>query len=437
MTVQSIKEIYSKYVECNYVVSTDSRNIITNSLFVCLKGAKYDGNQFALDALKQGASYVVTENMELQDSGILYVNDTNEVLPELAKLHAQTISTKLISIGGSNGKTTTKEICQRVLENQFRTKCTQANFNNHIGVPLTLLSIKPDTEIGIIELGTNHPGEMQFLCNLFTPNAGMITNIGKEHLEGFGDIEAVAKEESEVYLQLQKSKGLALVNLDDHWLLNMSKRLTNKLTYSLIDKSADLFAEVICEMPYLTFVLYHNQVKIGEYSAKIGGKHNLYNILSGILLGSSLGVNIEDAVISACDYKPTNNRSEWISFPQHEILLDAYNANPSSVEAGLRSFSTIEGSKAVILGDMLELGNSSMQEHKEIFELCTALKFDEVYVCGQHFMEAVSQFPMKFESADTLLAWLDTHPISSKYVYIKGSRGLKMEKCLEHFKVTK
>lgn len=434
MTVQTIKEIYSKFVECNYVVSTDSRNILPNSLFICLKGEKFDGNQFANEAFEKGAQYVVTENSSVLNQNMILVSDSNEILPKLAQYHATQIQTKLIAIGGSNGKTTTKEICQRVLEHDFNTKCTQANFNNHIGVPLTLLSLKPDVDIGIIELGTNHPGEMKFLCDLFNPVAGVITNIGKEHLEGFGNIEAVAKEESEVYLQLQKSNGLALVNLDDHWLSNMSNRLTTKQSYSLTNRSANLFAEIICEMPYLNFKLYHNQVEIGVFEAQIGGKHNLYNLMVGILFGISFGIDPFQASLSACEYKPTNNRSEWISYEKHEVLLDAYNANPSSVEAGLKSFSSLEGQKAVLLGDMLELGNSASTEHLAIFNLCQELKFDEIYVCGEHFMEAVGQFPMKFKSADSLLAWLDTHPIQSKYVYIKGSRGIKMEKCLEHFK---
>ncbi len=435
MTEVSIEEIYDKYALCNFQISTDSRNIAPGSLFICLKGASFDGNRFALEALEKGAAYVVTENTSVQHPNALFVSDSNQALPDLASLHASKINTKLISIGGSNGKTTTKEICQRVLESHYNTKCTQANFNNHIGVPLTLLSLKPDTDIGIIELGTNHPGEMNYLCNLFQPYAGVITNIGKEHLEGFGDIEAVAKEESEVYLQLQKSNGLAFVNLDDHWLGNMSKRLSNQSTYSLTDKSANLYAEVICEMPFVKFKLFHNQIEIGTFEAKIGGKHNLYNLLVGISLGVSFNVPIEVATNSACEYVPTNNRSEWIQFPNCKVLLDAYNANPSSVEAGLKSFSTLEGRKAVLLGDMLELGDSALSEHKLIFELCQELSFDQIFVCGKHFHEAVGNFPMKFESVDTLLAWLDTHPIEADYVYIKGSRGIKMEKSLEHFKV--
>lgn len=434
MTVDSISKIYNKFIECNYQVSTDSRNIPQNSLFICLKGQKFDGNQFAAEALKNGALYVVTENSEITHPNALIVKDSNSILPELAQHHAKQIQTKLISIGGSNGKTTTKEICQRVLEGHFNTKCTQANFNNHIGVPLTLLSLKPDTDIGIIELGTNHPGEMKFLCDLFEPNSGVITNIGKEHLEGFGDIEAVAKEESEVYLQLKRSNGLAFINLDDHWLGNMSNRLSNKLTYSLVSKSANLFAEIICEMPYLKFNLYHNQTLIGEFEAKIGGKHNLYNLLVGILMGINHGIDAKIAAEAACEYKPINNRSEWIEYQNHTVLLDAYNANPSSVEAGLKSFFTLEGQKAVLLGDMLELGDSAFAEHQAIFNLCEELNFSELFVCGEHFYEAVGQFPMKFENVDSLLAWLDTHPIQSKYVYIKGSRGIKMEKALDHFK---
>ena len=431
----SISEIYEKYIECGYQVSTDSRNIIPNSIFICLKGQSYNGNRFALEAIDKGAKYVITEDKSLKNDSVILVEDSNQALPDLAIYHAKQIPTKLISIGGSNGKTTTKEICQRVLEGHFDTKCTQGNFNNHIGVPLTLLSLKPTTEIGIIELGTNHPGEMNYLCNMFSPVSGVITNIGKEHLEGFGDIEAVAKEESEVYIQLTQSNGLSMINLDDHWLSNMSKRLSNKMTYSLLDKSANVYAEIVSEMPYLVFKLFHNQVNIGQFEAKIGGAHNLSNILAGICFGLSFNIAPKDAAESACEYTPSNNRSEWIHYKYCDVLLDAYNANPSSVEAGLKSFSTLEGKKIVLLGDMLELGESAYTEHKAIFELTQSLNIDEAIFVGEHFYEAVGNYPMKFSTADTLLAWLDTHPIECNYVYIKGSRGIKMEKCLEHFKV--
>jgi len=430
----SIREIYEKYIECGYQVSTDSRNIIPNSLFICLKGYSFDGNRFALESLEKGAKYVITEDKTLKNDSVIIVEDSNQALPDLAVYHAKNISTKLITIGGSNGKTTTKEICQRILEGHFNTKSTHGNFNNHIGVPLTLLSLKPTTEIGIIELGTNHPGEMKYLCNLFSPVSGVITNIGKEHLEGFGDIEAVAKEESEVYVQLKESNGLAMINLDDLWLNNMSKRLSNKMTYSLLDQSANVFAEIVSEMPFLNFKLYYNQEIIGEFKANIGGAHNLYNILAGICFGISLDIPVKSAAKSACEYIPTNNRSEWIHYPHCDVLLDAYNANPSSVEAGLKSFSTLEGKKIVLIGDMLELGVSAYIEHKAIFELTQSLNIDEAIFVGEHFYEAVGNYPMKFYTADTLLAWLDTHPIECNYVYIKGSRGIKMEKCLEHFK---
>lgn len=433
-SLMDIIEIYNKYKECGYQVSTDSRNISQNSLFICLKGLNFDGNKFALEALQKGAKYVVTEDSTINNAHIILVENSNEVLPELAKHHASTITTKLIAIGGSNGKTTTKEICQKVLESHFNTKCTQANFNNHIGVPLTLLSLNTNTEIGIIELGTNHPGEMKFLCDLFQPHSGVITNIGKEHLEGFGDIEAVAKEESEVYLQLSTSNGLAMINIDDKWLNNMSKRLSHKFTYSLLDNSANIYGEILEEMPFLKFKLYLNQTKIGVFDAKIGGAHNLYNILCGISFGISFNISPEIAAKSACEYSPTNNRSEWLQYSNCKVLLDAYNANPSSVEVGLKSFSTLKGKKIILLGDMLELGASSLTEHKSIFNLTQSLNFDEVFFVGNEFCEAVGNYPMKFESVETLLAWLDTHPIQGDYVFIKGSRGIKMEKCLEHFK---
>jgi UDP-N-acetylmuramoyl-tripeptide--D-alanyl-D-alanine ligase len=274
---------------------------------------------------------------------------------------------------------------------------------------------------------------MAFLCDLFEPHAGLITNIGKEHLEGFGSIESVAKEESELYLQLINSGGQVAINLDDTWLNSMSKRFSSPFTYSCENASANLFARVLEEMPYLKFELIENGKNIGLYESKLGGKFNIYNILGALSMSRIFGLDFKKAIESVCQYEPKNNRSQWLQFEKYLVFLDAYNANPSSVQAGLQSFATMNGSKAILLGDMLELGESSSIEHVQIFELAQSLNFDEIYLVGKEYKTACGHFPYCFESVDSLLAWLDTHPIQSKNVFIKGSRGIAMEKSIEHF----
>lgn len=434
MQLSTIEEIYHAWNEVNRVITSDTRKDINGSLFFCLSGEKFNANIFAQKAIDLGAAYVVTNNSEIQNEKVLLVDNPNLTLGQLASHHVAKMKANLICVGGSNGKTTTKELINAVLSNHFNVKYTLGNFNNHIGVPLTLLSISEDTDIGIIETGTNHPGEMKYLCDLFNSDSGIITNIGKEHLEGFGDLESVAKEESEVYLKLQQSQGLAFVNLDDPWLGNMSKRLSRKITYSILSATADIYIRPIEEMPHLKFEVFIHQESKGIFQAKLGGKFNLYNICAAIAASIKYNVDWESTIKSIVNFESNNNRSQWIEFGNKKIFLDAYNANPSSVAVGLESFSTIKGSKAVILGDMLELGHHSQKEHLDIFELAVKLNFEELFICGPEFSLANNSYPFKFDSAATLLAWLDTHPIESEYIYVKGSRGMKMETVLEHFK---
>lgn len=435
MNTASIDFIYEKLHETGFNICTDTRKTVKDSFFICLSGDVFDGNIFAQKALDLEAKYVVTNNSSIFSDRILLVENPNETLAELAKIHSGKLKpkTQFISIGGSNGKTTTKELLTAIFQEQYVTKATKGNLNNHIGVPLTLLSFDENTDFGIVELGTNHPGEMAFLCDLFLPDAGLITNIGKEHLEGFGSIEAVAKEESELYLQLIRSEGKVAINLDDPWLQSMSKRFGNPLTYSLTHPKANLYAEVVEEMPFLKFKLFFNELELGQFQSNLGGKFNIYNILSALSMAVIFGLDLDKSIQSACNYKPQNNRSQWLSFTDYEVFLDAYNANPSSVQAGLQSFATINGTKAVLLGDMLELGSSSELEHLNIFELASSLGFDELFLVGSEFKNACKSYPYCFDSVESLLAWLDTHPINSKHVFVKGSRGIAMEKVIEHF----
>ncbi len=434
MQQRDISHIYDCFVSVGQKISTDTRKELTDSMFFCLSGERFNGNIYAEKAVELGAAFVITNNPNLNNERILWVEDPNQTLIDLATYHSEQLKTKFVAIGGSNGKTTTKELVNSVLSSKYNVIATPGNFNNHIGVPLTLLSVKPDCEIAIIELGTNHPGEMALLCNMFKADSALITNIGLEHLEGFDDIEAVAKEESEVYLMVQRSEAMAFVNSDDKWLQNMSKRLLKKKTYSVQDSHSDVYIKINQEMPNLNMDVFLGGVHTDTFETQLGGAFNAQNIASAISVGLYYDVPVDAILKALSKYKPSMNRSQWITATNgKQILLDAYNANPSSMEAGIKSFSSLKGSKTLLLGDMLELGKHSGREHLKIFELILDLGISDFYLVGGEFKNALPSYPFIFDNAESLLAWLDTHPIESEYVYIKGSRGIAMEQCLDHF----
>ena len=437
MQQRDISHIYDCFVSVGQKISTDTRKELTDSMFFCLSGERFNGNIYAEKAVELGAAFVITNNPNLNNERILWVEDPNQTLIDLATYHSEQLKTKFVAIGGSNGKTTTKELVNSVLSTKYNVIATPGNFNNHIGVPLTLLSVKPDCEIAIIELGTNHPGEMALLCNMFKADSALITNIGLEHLEGFDDIEAVAKEESEVYLMAQRSEAMAFVNSDDKWLQNMSKRLLKKKTYSVQDSHSDVYIKINQEMPNLNMDVFLGGVHTDTFETQLGGAFNAQNIASAISVGLYYDVPVDAILKALSKYKPTMNRSQWITATNgKQILLDAYNANPSSMEAGIKSFSSLKGSKTLLLGDMLELGKHSGREHLKIFELIQDLGISDFYLVGGEFKNALPSYPFIFDNAESLLAWLDTHPIESEYVYIKGSRGIAMEQCLDHFNLS-
>lgn len=430
-----IDALYQHFVASDYQVCTDSRNINSGDVFFCLQGDKFDGNAYAQEALNKGCRAVIVDHAIFKNNdSFIWVPDTTLALQALAKHHAAQMPCTKIMVGGSNGKTTTKEVTKTVLESMGATLATPGNWNNHIGVPLTLLQIRPFHAFAIIEMGTNHPGEMAILCDLVAPNIGLITNIGKEHLEGFGNIEAVAKEESEVYSSVITHRALGIVNIDDVWLQSMSKRLRDKISISTHDIGASFYAHITTEMPQLVFDFYCGGDHIGQFSSPLSGRYNAYNLLFGVSIAHHFGMDVAMAMKTACQYKPNNNRSEWRIVNGKSLFLDAYNANPSSMAFALQSFATIPGSKAFFLGDMLELGEHSEAEHQAILSLCKNLDIiNQTHLVGNHFDESCVDHPYRFTTIDTLLAWLDTHPIEADFVFIKGSRGLKMERLIEHF----
>ena len=431
------EQLYRLFEESGLQVCTDTRKPIPGALFICLKGERFDANVFALEALEAGSAHVLTDNQDICDGKRLhYVEDGLSALQKLANLHRHNMQAKIIGIGGSNGKTTTKELLYQVLAAAYQTIATQGNLNNHIGVPLTLLRIRPETEFAIIELGTNHPGEMAVVCRIAEPDYGIITNIGKEHLEGFGSMEGVAKEESELYLSLLKRGGRAYVNAEDENLMRMSSRLPNRVIFGGASTASICRADVKVNFPYLDFQL---QTAGGMYEVKasLGGAHNLDNMLAAAAIGLDQGMNPEKVAAALASYVPANNRSQWMETGGHRIWLDAYNANPSSMEAALRSFAGWNHSpKVAMLGDMFELGSHEEAEHRAIAELAASLGFDAVYLCGAAF-HRIAAGDIRFSSFPDIAALqleLLKHPLPASGILIKGSRGVAMEKVLECLK---
>lgn len=437
----SIQDLYQFFENNNYAYSTDSRNISANDVFFCLTGEKFDANAFAEDAHTKGAGIVVTNREDLKNrDGYYYCDNPLAAFQQVAKIHASRMRARLVIIGGSNGKTTTKELVHTVLSSFGNTHTTSGNFNNHIGVPITLLGIRPTHDYAVIEMGTNHPGEMKVLCDLVCPEVGIITNIGKEHLEGFGDIEAIAKEESQVFSKIIECSGTAIVNLDDPWIASMLKRLTKTISVTLDSRNGDFEharfrGTVVSEMPKLTLTIQGAGISGETREFAIAGSYNAYNILFALAVGDYFGFDLEACLSAMYSYAPNNNRSEWRTMGSTTVFLDAYNANPSSMNASIRSFHTLNGKKVYFLGDMLELGEHSKQEHLEILNLIEELGIGNfTYLVGNEFHTYCDGFPMRFTNTNSLLAWLDTHPVKADYVFVKGSRGIKMENVLEHFK---
>ena len=419
--------LYQHFLSCNSVC-TDTRKISENCIFFALKGDNFDANTFTNEALEKGAKYVVIDNPNYQIEGkTLLVEDTLIALQKLANHHRKALNTRIIALTGSNGKTTTKELIHTVLSKKYNTIATIGNLNNHIGVPLTLLRLTKETEIGIIEMGANHQKEIEFLCEIAEPDFGYITNFGKAHLEGFGGVEGVIKGKSEMYNFLQKNKKLVFVNLDDIIQEEKTKQLS-RYTFSK-EKNANIKIDDVYANPMVKISFENTTIQ-----SHLIGLYNANNINAAITIGKYFEVPNNQIKEAIENYIPENNRSQLIKKGTNEIILDAYNANPSSMSVAIESFATIDGRKSFFLGDMLELGDHSQSEHKQIFDLCCSLGIEETtYLVGPEFCEACPQHPYRFETMDALLAWLDTHPIETSFAFVKGSRGIKMERVIEHF----
>ena len=416
-------KFYNLFIESGFRFSTDSRNIPTGCIFFALKGANFNGNQFALKALEDGASYAVVDEKVGDDPRLVKVNDVLTFFQEVANFHRRCFDIPVIAVCGSNGKTTTKNLMYEVLSKKYKTHCTQGNFNNHIGVPITLLQMPQDCELAIIELGTNNPGEIADLCKITEPNFGLITNIGKEHLEGFGTLEAVAKEESEIYAWLKKNKGIAFVNEDDEHLKRMSRGLEAKVSYS---KNEFNMYHVV---PSIQFEYKGQQIKSG-----LMGDYNLDNILTSITIGEYFEVETVDIIAGIEGYFPDNNRSQIIERDSNLIWLDAYNANPSSMQKAIENFGKMpQETKVLVLGDMFEMGEVAEQEHNALLQWIVDLGFKNIYLLGDHFAAVSQNCGIKtFQSIEDLGQAITSQKFTKAAFLVKGSRGMKMERVVDY-----
>ena len=414
MGIKEIYALYSKY----YLVDTDTRNIREHALFFALKGEKFNGNKFAHTALDQGAAFAIIDEIEFKISGkTIVVDNVLETLQQLANYHRLQLKIPIIALTGSNGKTTTKELINTVLSEKYTTTATVGNLNNHIGVPLTLLSMTPNTEIGIVEMGANHQKEIEFLCAIAAPDFGYITNFGKAHLEGFGGIEGVIKGKSELYAFLQEHHKDAFIDPKDP---------------IQVEKTLDI--TTICFPEYLKFLGADPFVKIasedGEIESNLIGAYNYTNILAAVTIGVHFKLKHTEIKKAIENYIPTNNRSQIIEKESNHIILDAYNANPSSMEVALENFSKLKkASKVVILGDMFELGKQSAIEHQAIVNLADAMPFSQTLYVGEHFYKTSTQ-NKQFRNFEDLKAYITANPLKQKSILIKGSRGMQLERIL-------
>ncbi len=420
-----MKELHALFLE-HPTISTDTRKITKNCLFFALKGPNFNGNAFAQSALDNGAAYAIIDEEEFKTSDrFLLFEDVLATLQQLATYQRNYSNAKIISLTGSNGKTTTKELIHAVISKKYRTVATQGNLNNHIGVPLTLLSIKEDTEIAIVEMGANHQKEIELLCNIAQPDFGYITNFGKAHLEGFGGVEGVIKGKSELYDYLISHNKYVFLNADDDIQKKKLANYTKKMGFSSSDYQYYQI-KFLGVNPYVTLEVEGTQIQ-----TQLVGKYNFSNCCAAILMGKYFNVPIEDIKSAIEGYRPENNRSQLLSKNGFDIILDAYNANPTSMRAALENFSLMKAKrKTLIIGDMFELGNTAAEEHQAISDLAENLHFDEIYLVGENFYGTNTSLS-KFKSFDALKEHLTKHPLEKASLLIKGSRGMALERVLE------
>ncbi len=421
-----ISAIYQIFLNSNKVC-TDSRKIKDNDLFFSLKGPNFNGNKFAEIALENGANYAIVDQKEyaVNDNYIL-VNDCLDTLQKLANYHRKKSKAKIIGLTGSNGKTTSKELILSVLKSGFKTIATIGNLNNHIGVPLTLLSIEPETEIAIIEMGANHLKEIELLCNIADPDYGYITNFGKAHLEGFINLEGVIKGKSELYAYLMKESRLIFINSNDNKQLEITKEYSNKFTFGKTNSNVNYSVNTV--NPQISISVEDVTIK-----SNLFGEYNVENLAAAICIGKYFDLSNARIKEGIENYIPNNNRSQIIEKGSNKIILDAYNANPTSMQLVLSNFNNIsEKNKIVFIGDMYELGENSHKMHQDIVNTIEEMNFNQTYLLGDLFNKTKFSSKIKaFANLEDLHNNVKLEEVSNSTILIKGSRGMQLEKILD------
>ena len=424
-----LEQVYNAFLSCDQKVTTDTRNIAKNDLFFALKGPNFNGNKFAKKALELGAKYAVIDEKEYFIEGKTFlVENVLETLHSVARFHREKINIPVVAITGTNGKTTTKELLGAVLTSQFHILITKGNLNNHIGVPLTILQLNKEHEIAVIEMGASKIGDIKELVEIALPNYGIITNIGKAHLEGFGDLETIKKTKFELYDFIIENKGAVVVNKEDELLTSYIPKKIEKFTYGSLE--ADVIGKVVRQTPTLEMELSIEENAPNTVKTNLLGAYNQNNILAAACVGKLFKVSKENIEQSIANYLPTNNRSQLVTTSKNTVIADCYNANPTSTIESLISFNQIESSqKLVILGDMLELGSASEVEHQTIVDYLenTSLKAILVGKCYQKTKSGFTNFKDTLE----LIPFLKQDGLENSLVLLKGSRGIKLEMLLK------
>lgn len=426
--MKKIKELYRHFLLSDGV-STDSREDVANSIFFALSGENFNGNKFATNAIEKGARLCVIDDPScLVEGKCIFVPDVLIALQELAGHHRKKCQVTVLAITGSNGKTTTKELISSVLNNYVDIVSTKGNFNNHIGVPLTLLKIKPTTKIAVVEMGANHIGEIGKLCEMASPDVGLITNIGKAHLEGFGSFDGVVVAKNELYNYLESNNGKAIVNIDDDLLAKLSKNIP-RFTYG--KNNADVEGEILEHRPYVK-IKWANNGQVHECNSHLYGKYNFSNIMAAIATGLFFGIPQRIINQAIEGFVPQNNRSQQIKTKYNSIVMDAYNANPTSMGEAIVSFTEYDFEKPwLMLGDMLELGDHSMNEHQSIVDLLLEKGAKNAVLIGKEFNRTKNHSFLKFDTTNAAITYFSTNKIKGANILVKGSRGMKLEKLLD------
>ena len=423
----SIIDLYDLFIH-NPQITTDSRNCPKGSIFFALKGDKFDGNQYAGKALASGCVYAVIDNPDYYiGERTILVDNVLKTLQQLAHHHRKVLGLPIIGITGTNGKTTTKELLAAVLSTKFNLLYTEGNFNNHIGVPLTLLRLTHDHEMAVIEMGASHPGDIKELVDIVHPNYGIITNVGRAHLEGFGSFEGVIRTKGELYDYIRRSKGKIFIKKENEYLQSIAKGI-EQITYGNGDDAFASGQVVSCD-PFLVFN-WKQQGKLHTVETHMIGSYNLDNVLA-VAVGRFFKIPAERISRAIAAYEPTNNRSQFKKTDNNELIIDAYNANPSSMKVALDNFITMPVQpKAIILGDMRELGPTSDELHAEVVEQIKKGQFDKVFLCGEHFSKVGKEFS-PFATTEAMTEELRRQPLKGYHILIKGSHSMGLEKLVD------